>query len=198
LNAAAGQYTNQTFNQYYVGESTVAGLDVAAQWQRAPHRVMCAVSRIFSFSDYEGLETQNIVESHIRDVEAKLVYEWKVGPWSASALALASSGAPFTSLSGLQSFQLPDGSSRVFPLFGSYNRDRSVPYQRTDIAVNYQWQWFATKWRASLSVYNVFDSNNFRAIQYSVGENEPGNVSVQQREIRMLGRIPSLTLTCQF
>jgi hypothetical protein len=98
----------------------------------------------------------------------------------------------------LQSFQLPDGSSRVFPLFGGYNRDRSAPYQRADIAVNYQWQWLTTKWRASLSVYNVFDSNNFRTIQYSVGENEPGNVSIQQREIRMLGRIPSLTLTCQF
>jgi ferric enterobactin receptor len=198
LNAAAGQYTNQSFNQYYVGESTVAGLDVAAQWQSAPHRIVCAVSRIFSSSDYEGFETQDVVESHIRDVEAKLVYEWKVGPWSATVLVLASSGAPFTSLSGLQSFQLPDGSSRVFPLFGGYNRDRSAPYQRADIAANYQWQWLATKWRASLSVYNVFDSNNFRTIQYSVGENEPGNLSVQQREIRMLGRIPSLTLTCQF
>jgi hypothetical protein len=159
---------------------------------------VCAASRIFSSSDYEGFETQNVVESHIRDVEAKLVYEWKVGPWSASILILASSGAPFTSLSGLQSFQLPDGSSRVFPLFSGYNRDRSSPYQRADIAANYQWQWLNTKWCASLSVYNVFDSNNFRTIQYSVGANEPGNVSVQQREIRMLGRIPSLTLTCQF
>jgi hypothetical protein len=126
------------------------------------------------------------------------VYEWKSGPWSASVLLIASSGAPFTSLAGLQSFNLPDGTSRVFPLFGAYNRERSSTYQRADVAGSYQWQWFATKWRAALSVYNVFDSENYKALQYSVGQNEHGKVSVQQREIRMLGRIPSLTLSCQF
>jgi outer membrane receptor for ferrienterochelin and colicin len=198
LNAAAGQYTNQTFNQYYVGELKAAGVDVAVQWQKAAHRIMCAVSRIYSSSDYEGFESKQVVESYIRDVEAKLVYEWRSGPWSASVLLIGSSGAPFTSLAGLQSFNLPDGSSRVFPLFAGYNRDRTTPYQRADVAGSYQWQWNATKWRAAFSIYNLFDANNYKAIQYSVGRNEPGSVSVQKREIRMLGRIPSLTLSCQF
>jgi hypothetical protein len=198
LNAAAGQYTNQTFNRYYIGEVKAAGVDVAVQWQRASHRLMWVLSRIYSSSDYEGFESKQVVESYIREAEAKLVYEWKKGPWSTSVLLIASSGAPYTSLAGLQSFNLPDGTSRVFPLFDGYNRERSSPYQRADVAGSYQWQWNATKWRVAFAIFNVLDANNFKAIQYSVGRNEPGNVSVQKREIRMLGRIPSLTLSCQF
>ena len=159
---------------------------------------MCSVSRIYASSDYEGFELKQVVESYVRDAEAKLVYEWKSGPWSAAVLLIASSGAPFTGLAGLQPFNLPDGSARVFPLFGGYNRDRAAPYQRADVAGSYQWQWNATKWRLAFSIYNVFDANNYNAIQYSVGQNELGSVSVQKREIRMLGRIPSLTLSCQF
>jgi len=198
LNAAAGQYANRDFNRFYVGEADIAGVDLAAQWERAPHRVSWAVSRIFSSSEYLGMEERDIAESYIRNWEGKMIYEWRRRSWSASLVYLAASGAPFTSFAGLHSFSLPDGSSRIFPLFGGYNRDSTAPYQRADVAVSYQWQWLSAKWQVALSVYNVFDTPNYKAIQYSVGQNEPGNVSIHQREIRMLGRIPSINVICQF
>jgi hypothetical protein len=51
------------------------------------------------------------------------------------------------------------------------------------------------RWQLVASVYNVLNTPNYRAIQYNV---TPGSGAINQREIRMLGRIPSINLICQF
>jgi ferric enterobactin receptor len=198
LNATAGQYTNSGFSGYYTGVAYVRGVDAAIQWERPPHRIMASFSAMWAMSDYEGFEQQQIQESHIRGTEGKMVYEWRKGPWNASLLALAAQGAPYTEWLGAYQYSLPDGSSNIFPVFGGYNRALTNPYFRADIAVGYRWQWLNARWQVNISVYNVLNTPNYRAMQYSVVKLNEEELSVREREIRMLGRIPSINLTCQF
>jgi hypothetical protein len=198
LNASAGQYTNTGFNGFYTGSAYVRGIDAAVQWERPPHRLLASFSRIWAESHYDGFEQQQIQETYIRGAEGKVVYEWKRGAWSASILLLAAQGAPYTALLGTYDYLLPDGSSRLFPLFGSYNGARTSPYLRADVVFGYRWQWWDTRWQIHASVYNVFDSPNYRSMQYSIINSTTAEPSINQRQIRMLGRIPTINLTCQF
>jgi ferric enterobactin receptor len=198
LNAAAGQYTNIAFDQFYTGVAKVRGMDVGAQWERPPHRVMAAFSRIWAKSNYDGFEYQEIQESYFRGNEGKLIYEWKKGPWNVSVVCIAAQGAPYTPLLGTYLYAMPDGSANVFPIFGGYNRAQTDAYFRTDLALGYRWQWSTTQWQLNVSLYNVFDTPNYKAIQYSVGKSTLEDRTINERQIQMLGRIPSMNLLCRF
>ena len=198
MNASAGQYTNTGFDGYYVGDAIARGFDAVVQWEQAPHRLMVCYSQLYAVSNYEGFEQRNVAESYNRAAEGKMVYEWKKGPWNISLVVIAAQGAPYTKLEGSYTYSLPDGSSTMFPVFGGYNRATTSPYFRTDISSGFQWQWNKTRWQLGVSVYNLLNTPNYRAIQYSVARAGDNTVSLYEREIRMLGRIPSLNITCQF
>ena len=198
LNAAAGQYTNISFAGFFTGEAFVTGIDAGVQWERPPHRLMASFSRMWAESNYEGLEQQRIQESYIRGAEGKMLYEWRKGAWNASLVVLAAQGSPYTALLGTFQYPLPDGSSSTFPVFGGYNRAQTEIYQRADIAAGYRWNWLNARWQFNLSVYNVFNTANYRAVQYSISKSDSDELRIHERPIRMLGRVPSINLTCQF
>ena len=159
---------------------------------------MVCYSQLYAVSNYEGFEQRNVAESYNRAAEGKMVYEWKKGPWNISLVVIAAQGAPYTKLEGSFTYSLPDGSNSMFPFFGGYNRATTSPYFRTDVSSGFQWQWNKTRWQSGVSVYNLLNTPNYRAIQYSVARAGDNTVSMYEREIRMLGRIPSLNITCQF
>lgn len=198
LNAAAGHYTNTGFEGFYSGQSEIAGVDATAQWERPPHRAAVAYTYLYARSNYEGFDQRNVRESHIRSMEGKANYEFKKGRWNASVVFILAQGSPFTALVGTYDFMLPDGNSTVLPLFGGYNRASANPYFRTDLACGYQFQWGTLRMRAEISIYNLLDSQNYRAMQYSVERGSDNQLRVNERPIQMLGRIPSITLTGQF
>ena len=198
LNASAGQYNDTGFDGFYTGTLRAAGIDVGAQWERSPHKIVMAYSRLFASSNYDVFELRNVLEDYNRAYEAKAAYEWKHGGWNVSLLVLAAGGAPYTALLGVYNYSLPDGSQQPLPQFGKYNAALTASYVRTDVTAGYQWQWNAMRWQATVAVFNAFDTPNYRAVQYSVLRNGPDNTNVNAREIRMLGRIPSLTIVCQF
>jgi hypothetical protein len=198
LNAAAGQYTNTGFDGFFSGVAVARGFDAAVQWELAPHRLMVCYSLLYAMSNYEGFEQPSVVESYNRASEGKMVYEWRKGPWNVALILIAAQGAPYTKLEGSYNYSLPDGSTNAFPVFGGYNRAITSPYFRTDVSAGRQWQWNQTRWQLGFSIYNLLNTPNYRAIQYSVKRTDENSVSINQREIRMLGRIPSLNITCQF
>lgn len=195
LDAAAGQFSTDIYKTFFVGNARAFGIDAALQFEQQAHKVLLTGSWLNARSNYDGFDIANITETYNRTTEGKLAYEWTRGPWNASAFVIAASGAPFTALLGSYAFQLPDGSPRTIPIFGGYNRDLTSPYVRADIAGSYRWQWKNMRWQLVASVYNVLNTPNYRAIQYNV---TPGSGAINQREIRMLGRIPSINLICQF
>jgi ferric enterobactin receptor len=198
LNASAGQYTNAGFDGYYSGVAIARGFDAAVQWEQAPHRLLVCYSQLYAVSDYDDFEQRFVAESYNRAAEGKMVYEWKKGPWNIALVVLAAQGAPYTKLEGSYNYSLPDGSASVFPVFGGYNRATTAPYFRSDISAGCNWQWNKMRWQLGVSVYNVLNTPNYRAVQYSVARTDQNSVNINQREIRMLGRIPSINITCQF
>ncbi|MFM7727764.1 MAG: hypothetical protein ACKO7B_13745, partial [Flavobacteriales bacterium] len=195
LDASAGQFSTQLFNSFYVGTARACGIDAVIQYEHLPHKVLLSGSWLNARSNYEGLDIENITETHNRTLEGKLAYEWTRGAWNVSGFLIAASGAPFTALLGSYSFQMPDGSQRTIPVFGGYNRASTATYVRADVSASYRWQWKNARWQFVASVYNVLNTPNYRAIQYSVSPNSP---AINERQIRMLGCIPSLNLICQF
>jgi hypothetical protein len=198
LNAAAGQYTNTGFVGFYTGQAQMRGLDISLQWEKPPHRLMAAFSGLQAESTYEGFEQLSTRETYNRAAEGKVVYEWKKRGWKASFLLVAAQGAPYTALLGAYNYALPDGSSKVFPLFGDYNGATASPYFRADISAGYQWQWESMRLQLGVSVYNVLDTPNYRSMQYSAVSTSSAQWAFNERQIRMLGRIPSITLTGHF
>lgn len=198
LDARAGDFTNRMPTGYLVGSSRATGIDATLQWQHSPHQLVAAYSLLLAFSNYDGLETKYVAESYNRLWEGKIAYEWVKGPWNVSLLMIGAAGAPYTSLLGSVPYSLPDGTMRFFPLYGGYNRARTAPYFRTDLSAGFRWLWNAMRWQLNASVYNVFDTPNYRAVQYSVLEKNTGPLAFNERPIRMLGRIPSIQITCQF
>jgi hypothetical protein len=198
LNIGAGQYTNLDYSGVFSGIAYARGIDAAVQWERPPHRVLSSFSRVWAASDYNGLDEMQIQETYIRSYEGKFLYEWRKGAWNASVVGVTAQGAPYTALLGVYNFQLPDGSVNSFPLFGGYNRSNTNAYYRFDVAMGYRWQWMRARWQLTISVYNVLDTPNYRAIQYSLSKSESGESVISQRQIRMIGRVPSINLTCQF
>jgi hypothetical protein len=198
LNAAAGQYTNTGFVGFYTGQAQMRGLDIALQWEKPPHRVMASFSGLQAESTYEGFEQLYTRETYNRAAEGKVVYEWKKRGWNASLLLVAAQGAPYTALIGAYNYALPDGSSKVFPLFGDYNGATASPYFRADVSAGYQWQWESIRLQLGVSVYNVLDTPNYRSMQYSAVSTSSAQWAFNERQIRMLGRIPSITLTGHF
>jgi hypothetical protein len=198
LDARAGDFTNSIGQGYYVGSSRLAGIDLMAQWEHVPHRITVAYSRLFAQSSYENFEWKNVNESYNRAYEAKASYEWMKGHWNASVYCIAAAGSPYTALLGSISYALPDGNSRMLPQFGGYNNSFTRPYLRTDVSAGFHWQWRNMRWQTTLSVYNLLNTPNYRAVQYSLSPARTGPPEIQSREIRMLGRIPSINLMCQF
>jgi ferric enterobactin receptor len=198
LNAAAGQYTNTGFVGFYTGQAQMRGLDIALQWERPPHRVMTAFSGLKAESSYEGFEQLYTRETYNRAAEGKVVYEWKKRSWNASLLLVAAQGSPYTALIGTYNYALPDGSSKVFPLFGDYNGATASPYVRVDVSAGYQWQWESMRLQLGVSIYNLLDTPNYRSMQYSAGSTSSAQWAFNERPIQMLGRIPSITLTGHF
>ena len=195
LDAAAGQFSSGVSNLFFVGSSRALGLDATFQYEQAPHRLLVSASWLKALSNYHGFDITNVDETYNRMIEGKMAYEWTRGAWNASAFIIAASGAPYTALLGSSSFDMPDGTQRTIPLFGGYNRALTDPYVRADLSASYRWQWKNARWQLVASIYNLLNTPNYRAYQYSASSNSP---QVNAREIRMLGRIPSVNLICQF
>jgi hypothetical protein len=182
------------------GNSDAIGMDCLLQFNHKGHRAMVSYSFVNALSTYSPWISGRIVESYFRKHEVKCNYEWKRGHWSFSVMQLLSSGAPYTSLLGTYTLNLPGNNQQVLPVMGDLNTDRTSYYMRTDFMAGYHWNWGGHRLALNAGVYNLFDRQNYRGIQYSVQRQsaESGDYTVQQRKVLMIGRIPSIHLSWQF
>jgi ferric enterobactin receptor len=192
--------TNMPTPQMAWGNSNALGMDMMVQFNCKSHRAILAYSWLKAVSDYQPWLSGRIVESYYRNHEVKLNYEWKLKSWSISIVQLAASGTPYTSLLGAYMLALPGNNKQVLPVMGDVNTSRTDWYLRTDVLAGYNWCWGAHRLAVNVGVYNVFDCQNYRGMQYSVQRNSStiSDYTIQQRKILMIGRLPSIHLSWQF
>jgi len=196
-------------SQILTGNGTTYGADFMLQrdWKRLlqrdwkrQHGWVC-YSLIYSqnqFEDAEGWRT--IREPFMRQHEAKLYYEFRPKRWMFSALWVIGSGKPYTPYLGEYNVSLPNGAQRTLPVFGDLNTGLLRPYHRLDISAAYTFMLKKIQGKLQFSVFNVYNHQNVRDIQYiavRVG-NENNDYTVKERNINMLPFLPSVNLQLRF
>lgn len=182
------------------GDADILGLDVMVQWHYKRHRLLGAYTRVYAYSDYGAALPGYVLEGYFRAHELKLNYEWEFNGWSFSCWHLMSSGAPYTALAGTYAFVLPGGSSQTVPLSGGANDALTRRYVRTDIMAGRSWNVGSHRITFRLTVYNIMNIRNVAGVQYLVERSgvASSDFSMNERNVYMIGRIPSLYITWQF
>jgi ferric enterobactin receptor len=130
--------------------------------------------------------------------EFKAFFEMKRLRWEWSAYFVFGSGRPYTPLLGSYEVQLIDGSSRTMPLYGEINSARLPVYHRADISAAWLFEWGKSKGKISANIYNVYNRQNIRDIQYYSISDSGNEVIFVERRVRMLGILPGLNLQLTF
>lgn len=198
-----GIITDQNFltdGKLFNGSATIYGVDLMLQKDYKRHHFLAAYSWLNATADFPTANLFDISLFYWINHEVKFNYELKLKNWSINALWVYSSGGPFTSLLGSYSIALPDGTSREMPVYGKYNSSRLPDYHRLDLTLAWKKNFKNCRLEIVASVFNVYNRSNVRNIQYVVlnNYNDAGRLSIGQRNIGMLGLLPSLMMRLQF
>lgn len=185
----------------FTGEGTTYGMDMLLQrdWKR--QHAWLGYTLTYSRNSFEtDIGSQMIREPFIRQHEAKLYYEFRPKKWSFSALWIIGSGKAFTPYLGTYDYELPNGTIRRLPVFGDLNSGLLEPYHRLDISAAYHFSLKRTRGKLQFSVFNVYNHENVRDIQYiAVRDNDDNNdYRVVERKVNMLPFLPSINLQMRF
>jgi ferric enterobactin receptor len=182
------------------GNADYTGADVQLGWSSLHHKVLLNYSWMNARAHYPSISQGAIREWYYRNHEVKANYRWAYKGWSCSFIQVLTDGAPYTSLAGVYTLNLPGAQDLVLPVAGSPSAAQTPWYFRTDVVAGYEWNWGAHRLTLNAAVYNVFDRTNIRAVQYNVKPNEqnPAGYDIVERSIQMIGRMPTAHLVWQF
>ena len=182
------------------GSGYAQGADFLIQYDAGYHHAWASYSLLEAIGRYTSLDETFIPESFEQRHEFKLYYQLESKRWDFSYLFVYGSGRPYTPYLGSYAFNLPDGSTRMLPLYGNLNSARLPAYHRMDLSLSYQFFFRNTRAKIQVSCYNIYNRKNIRDIQYlaeSTGSGQNDFV-IRERKILMLGILPSINLSLKF
>ena len=103
------------------------------------------------------------------------------------------SGVTYTPALGTYEVNLLNGTTETYAAFGIPYSGRLPAYHRMDLSANYRFALGSAKAEAGVSVYNVYNRENVRNRTYFL-EDEQGSLVLNNRDLRMLGLLPSFQL----
>lgn len=189
-----------TGNTIYQGTAEIYGVDVLVMKDYRRHHFTAGYSWMDAMADYPTAGLYDIPMNYWINHEVKFNYELKLKSWSINAFWVFGTGAPYTPLLGTYLMNLPDGHTREFPVYGSFNSATLPDYHRLDLAATWRKDMRKFKLELAASVFNVYNRNNLRNIQYVVlnNYNEEGRLNIGSRSVGMLGFLPSLLIKLKF
>ncbi len=205
LNAFNGYSENSSsdslnVDNLLIGNGLAYGTDVMLQYDHGIHHAWVAYSALRASSRYSVLDKDEVPESFVENHEFKIYYEVEAKKMEFSLLWVYGSGKAYTPYLGNYNFELPDGEFRKIPVFGNLNSARLPDYHRLDLAVSYQFVLGNARGKIKLSCFNLYNRKNIRDRQYLVQRTgqTPNDFDVLQRDIQMLGILPSLSIQFKF
>jgi hypothetical protein len=141
---------------------------------------------------------ETMYKSNDQRHEVKAYFEMRKLKWEWSVYFVFGSGRPYTPLLGSYEIQLVDGSSRTMPLYGEINSARLPVYHRADISASWLFTLGKTKGKLSGNIYNIYNRQNIRDIQYYSVSDSGNEVIFVERRVRMLGILPGVNLQLTF
>lgn len=186
-------------NDVIAGEGRNVGVDIFLKREKARSDFWISYSLSNSTLSFDALDlTNKLVQGFEHQHEVKIYYEWKWKKWNVWSTWVYGSGRPFTPLLGETTVNTVNGGQLTVPVFGDINSGRIIPYHRLDAGVSYKVTKGEHMWNFILNFTNVYNRNNIRDIQYLTFMNESGTAALMQRNIAMIGFIPSLQIGFEF
>ncbi len=175
------------------GERRIFGAEVLVKQSFGMHRLMASFTAVSARSRYEGVNGGNFFRSGgIAATEAGLVYMVDVKRWDFSASFTLASGLPYTAVSGTYSVIADDGEPVQFLSLGRLNAARTDAVHRLDVAAGYTVPLRTGALKFGVSVYNVYNRDNMRFVDYFPLPRADGALlDVGRRDIIGLGILPS-------
>ncbi|MDZ4751278.1 MAG: carboxypeptidase-like regulatory domain-containing protein [Flavobacteriales bacterium] len=180
-----------------VGNGTNTGLELLVQKDFKQSHLWFSYTLSESVNHFSGFQ-ETFYRSNDQRHEAKAYFEMKGERWEWGAYFVLGSGRPYTRLVGSDEIELIDGTTRTVPLYGEINADRLPVYHRVDLSASWLFSWGKAKGKISGNVYNVYDRQNIRDIQYYSISESSNEVLFVERRVMMLGILPGLNLQLNF
>lgn len=189
-----------TGNGLISGNGHAEGLDLMVQYDAGKHHAWLSYSLLNAQTKYNGLDVPLVHESFEQHHEIKTYYEFAGKRWEYSLLWVFGSGKPYTPFQGTYNYPLLNGDFRTVPVYGNINSARLPAYHRLDLGVSYNFTLQNIKGNIQFSCFNIYNRKNIRNRQYLIvrNGNEPNDYLVAERDIYMLGFLPSLILHLSF
>lgn len=201
-NGYSQTFATDTFNTQglIVGNGTALGADFLLQYDEGRHHAWAGYSILEAQTRYEELDNEIVPESFADLHEFKIYYEVETKRWDFSLLWVYGSGKPYTPYLGNYYVDLLNGEQRKIPMYGDLNSAQLPAYHRLDAGLSYSFVLGDARGKIALSCYNIYNQRNVRDRQYLIQRfgNEPNDYNVVQREVYMLGVLPSLSIQFKF
>jgi hypothetical protein len=189
-----------TGNGLISGNGHAEGIDLMVQYDAGKNHAWLSYSLLNAQTKYNDLDVPLVHESFEQRHEIKTYYEFAGKRWEYNLLWVYGSGRPYTPFQGTYSYPLLNGDFRTVPVYGNINSARLPAYHRLDAGVSYNFLFRNIKGNIQFSCFNIYNKKNIRNRQYLVvrNGNEANDYTVAQRDIYMLGILPSLILHLSF
>lgn len=191
---------SQSNDRIISGITEAKGVEAMLTSDFGKNHFLLSYSIMKTSASYVELEQEKMPEVFDQLHELKFSYEFKWKKLRFGALWIYGSGRPYTPLLGFYTYALPNGNSRSMPVFGDLNSARLPEYHRLDINAAYQFMMGKTKLNVVASIYNVYNRQNIRDIQYNILRNgaSQDDYTIGTRSLQMIGFLPTLNLQFLF
>lgn len=179
---------------YLQGEGQAYGADLMLQKSTGRHSGWIGYSWLVAENQFNEFNEVDIPADLEQRHEIKLTYLLRLPRWQVSAIWIYGSGRPYTPVLGTYDLELVNGDTKQVVVYGDPNSARLPEYHRLDLSTTYNFQLGGYPCKAGLSLYNVYDRDNVRDIQYfvSMSEDPDQDFQLNSRDVRMLGFSPSV------
>jgi ferric enterobactin receptor len=182
------------------GTGTSKGIDFTIQREKGRHHGWISYSLMKSSSQYDQLDQAEVRDRFSQTHELKIYYEMELKHWDLSLFWIFGSGRPYTPLLGVEFVELINGQQSRQPVFGPINSATLPDYHRLDLTGSYKFMLGRTQGKIILSLFNIYNHQNIKDIQYLAVRNgtEVSDFDVAERKIGMQGFLPSLLIQLKF
>ena len=181
----------------YRGDRFVKGVDLMLSYKHKNYSAWLAYTLSQSLDSYKGLfKGESFASEDDRRHQIKWIHNYSVGKFTFTNNIIYASGRRFLSLDNLTEL-LDRGNLDARNLFSSL-----PDYYRVDLGIEYNFNISSLQAQCGVSVFNVFNRQNLRYIQYAyrLKNDGPGNLSSQilGAEAELLDRTVNLHFQLSF
>ena len=183
---------------FLTGTGEVLGVDLTLERTVGRHTGWFTATFARNDRSFDALDQSYVRPRYQHATELNVVYTLRLPRWRFTATWIYGSGAAYTEALGSYEVELVTGQTRDVIVFGDLNGATLPAYHRADLALHYFLNRGAANVEVGVSVFNVYNRTNLAQRGYFLASESGGSPVLGVRDIRGLGRVPTIHLRLEF